>query len=505
MYRSSCFLWLLLAPWFAGAQSVALFESKKISSISVTIPVDSLKKIYDNPYLDYYFKAQFVYDDGLQRDSVADIGMRLRGNTSRAAEKKSFKISFNEFVAGRKYQGVKKINLNGQHNDPSLIREKLFYDLWKSAGMPERRTAFVKLFINQKYYGLYTILEEFDKDWLKRVYAENDGNLYKCTYPADLVYKDNNPETYKKIQSSTVTGGRAYDLQTNETADDYRDLVRMIDVLDKPSNSQAFIDSVQKIVDVNVFLKALALDVATGNWDDYAYNKNNYFLYHSGTDDRMKFITYDTDNCAGIDWIGKDWATRNCLSWIGSPRPLASKLLAVPQFKKRYAQYLDTIARTLIAPSIIFPKIDSMRNLIVSAALQDSFRTLDYGFDTGDFFDSYTTKVVGHAPYGVKPFFEIRATKILEQINSLVSIVEKPLAESLQLELFPNPATNKLNIRFGSEINEINILTIDGAKIKQSIDLQQNVIDIADLPVGQYILQVRAKNGKSVTRIFQKE
>ena len=275
MFRSICFLWSLFVGITAHAQSVALFDAKKISSIYVTIPADSLKKIYDNPYLDYYFKAQYAYDDGLKRDSVGDIGIRLRGNTSRAAEKKSFKISFNEFVAGRRYQGVKKINLNGQHNDPSLIREKLFYDLWKSAGMPERRTAFVKLFINGKYYGLYTILEELDKDWLKKVYGENDGNLYKCTYPADLVYKDNNPETYKKIASSTVTGGRAYDLQTNETADDYRDLVRMIDVLDKPSNSQAFIDSVQKIVDVNVFLKALALDVATGNWDDYAYNKNN--------------------------------------------------------------------------------------------------------------------------------------------------------------------------------------------------------------------------------------
>ncbi|MTV80959.1 hypothetical protein GM546_14065, partial [Streptococcus pneumoniae] len=79
------------------------------------------------------------------------------------------------------------------------------------------------LYINQTYYGLYTNIEEIDKNWLQSLYGENDGNLYKCTYPADLGFLGTSQQAYKDVASSTVTGGRAYELQTNETQDDYSD------------------------------------------------------------------------------------------------------------------------------------------------------------------------------------------------------------------------------------------------------------------------------------------
>jgi len=157
-------------PGFTYSQNNTLFDDSRVSSVYIDISVDSLAVIMTDVLSDHYFKAQFIFDDGQGNDTLQDVGFRLRGNTSRYAQKKSFKISFNEYVSGRKYQGVKKINLNAQHNDPSMIREKLFYDLWEKAGMKERRTNFVKLYINQVYYGLYTNLEEMEKEWLTNVY-----------------------------------------------------------------------------------------------------------------------------------------------------------------------------------------------------------------------------------------------------------------------------------------------------------------------------------------------
>ena len=54
-------------------------------------------------------------------DTVLNVGFRLRGNTSRTAGKKSFKVSINSFVAGRKWNQLEKLNLNGEHNDPFPI------------------------------------------------------------------------------------------------------------------------------------------------------------------------------------------------------------------------------------------------------------------------------------------------------------------------------------------------------------------------------------------------
>lgn len=432
---------LLLGGLWQGlsAQSTALWEDGRVASIYISLPPDSLVAIYDNPLGTRDYAAEFVYDDGTFRDTVPQTGFRLRGNTTRFAEKKSFKISFNEFVPGRRYQGVKQLNLNGQHNDPTLIREKLFYEVWARCGMPERRTSFVKVYINGAYYGLYTCLEELDKDWLQQVFQENDGNLFKCTYPADLVYLGPNQATYKAIQSSTVTGGRAYELQTNEAADDYSGFVALVAALDQPADA-AFAATIDNHIHVEGMLKALAIDVATGNWDNYSYNKNNYFLYQPDGSSRFEFITYDTDNTFGIDWVQRDWATRDCRDWLShsEARPLASQLLAVPVFRNRYYTLLDSITRHVTRPDVIFPRIDSLKALITPAVTHDYYRTLDYGYTMADFELGFVGTVDGHTPYGVKPFLGTRYAYTLSQLST----VERPEpSDALAgLSLYPNPA-----------------------------------------------------------------
>ncbi len=482
-----------------------LFDNSRVSSVYIMIPVDSLDIIMTNVLSDYYYHALFIYDYGAGRDTVQNIGFRLRGNTSRFSKKKSFKISFNEYAAGRKYQGVKKINLNGQHNDPTLIREKLFYDTWEKAGMVERKTSFVKLYINQVYYGLYTNLEEFDKEWLQRVYNEYSGNLYKCTSPADLVYHGPTQQVYKNIQSGSVTGGRAYDLQTNETNDNYSDLVDLITILNLPADT-AFARLISNKIDIDSFLKAFAIDVATGNWDDYMYNKNNFYLYHRAYDDKFEFVAYDTDNTFGVDWVNKDWATRNCFNWFNTnePRPLASKILAIPGFMAKYQRYLDTITNQIIKPELIFPHIDSLRNLITTAALADSYRTLDYGYTADNFFGGYTQTIDSHTPYGLKPFLEKRYSTLLDQLAPN-SVPGKSEATS-ELRLFPNPAHDNLYLYFSeaSHIRECRIIDMKGKVVKSfriSKFTGQMVLPLEGMSQGTYVVVIDDLENR-VTRLF---
>jgi len=456
---------------------------------------------------DHYFKALFVFDYGTGRDTLTDVGFRLRGNTSRYAQKKSFKLSFNEYVSGRRYQGVKKINLNGEHNDPTLIREKLFYDCWLKAGMAERRTNFVMLFINQVYYGLYTNLEEFDKDWLQRVYGENSGNLYKCTYPADLVYLGTNQQVYKNIQSSSATGGRAYDLQTNEAEDDYSDLVDLISTLNHMVDT-TFVRMISEKINVDSFLKAFAIDVASGNWDDYMYNKNNYFLYHRADNQKFEFVSYDTDNTFGVDWVNRDWATRNCLDWYthSEPRPLASRLLSVPAFKMKYQQYLDTIAHEIINPNLIFPHIDSLKFLVTDAAIADTFRTLDFGYSIADFHNGYITTIDSHTPYGIKPFLTKRYTTMLQQLAT--ASVPGEEEEIYGFLVFPNPADDFISLKVSALKKESKGYIFDMlGKKKLDFILSGNQSDtrigVADLAPGVYSLVI-ISDGKYFREKFVK-
>lgn len=482
------FLSLIISFQALRAQD-KLFDQSKVNAVHITIPADSLQAIMENVYSNHYYKATFVYDYGNGTDTVYDAGFRLRGNTSRVSQKKSFKISFNEYVPGRRYMGVKKINLNGQHNDPTLVREKLFYDIWNKTGMPPRRTSFIRLYINGSYYGLYTNLEEYDKDWLTRVYGENDGNLYKCTYPANLVYLGSDQQTYKDVLNSVETGDRAYDLKTNESANDYSDLISLITLLDHQADT-AFARQIKERIDVAGVLKAYAIDIATGNWDDYAFLKNNYFLYDNQQSGYFSFITYDTDNTFGVDWFGIDWATRNCLIWYNDsdPRPLITKLMEVPAYNDKFRHYLDTIVHYYTRPDSIFPHIDSLKTLIEDAAIEDTYRTLDYGYTISDFYDGFTATVDSHTPYGIKPFLEKRYLKILEQLHP-ASTEEYDVT---QLAVYPNPANDQLLIKFTSGGNhQVALTDLQGRKIWDETFYGDKMIDLSRLTRGVYILNWR--------------
>jgi hypothetical protein len=489
------FLFLIGVLMFLSLRSAAqdtLFDPGRVSSVYISMHPDSLAKLLEDELSDHYFRVQFIYDYGSGRDTVENAGFRLRGNTSRLSAKKSFKISFNEYSPGRSYLQVKKLNLNGEHNDPTLVREKFFYDCWKNAGMPERRTSFVRLYINGSYFGLYTNVEELDKAWLKRVYGNNTGNLYKCTYPADMVFLGPGQTYYKNLPSSSLTGGRAYDLQTNETADDYSDLVELITLLNQPADS-AFAAAIVQKLDVNQTLKAFALDVASGNWDDYMYNKNNYFLYHHPVTGKFEIITYDPDNTFGIDWLGVDWSDRNCFEWYKTKelRPMVKQLLSVPSFMNQYLAYLDTMARLIVAPAITFPHLDSLEALVTDAAVADHYRTLDYGYTVSDFHNGFIKTIDGHSPYGIKPFLEKRTSTLLQQLKT--ASIETTQAGKERILIYPNPADAALNLHVspGSIDRKGTITDMRGIQ-RMEFNVRKNeeflILDVSGLRAGIYVL-----------------
>ena len=500
-------LWLLPLSGLM-AQSGTLYDDSRLCSVHISIHPDSLQLIYDSVLSDHYYQARFVFDDGAQKDTLENVGFRLRGNTSRYSKKKSFKISFNTYVSDRKYQGVKKLNLNGQHNDPTMMREKIFYDLWKIAGMPERRTSFVKLYIHGNYYGLYNNPAEMHKDWLGRVFPDKKGNLYKCTYPADLVYLGMNQNTYKNLENSTASGGRVYELQTNEEEDDYTRLVELIARLDKVPDT-SFLTHTGEFLHLDQYLKALALDVATGNWDSYSFNKNNYYLYDNPATGKFEFISYDTDNTFGIDWFGIDWGSRDCRNWInmGIKLPMAQKLMNISFTFNRYKAFLDTITRTVTHPDSVFPRIDRYKILIQEAAEADSFRTLDYGYTIADFNNSFNQKVSDHTPYGLKPFLTRRHTMTLQQLQPF-GVVSS--AESARWRIFPNPVGETLNISTTEQIHDEPVVVVMDIQGRMLFRLKIPSAGLVKIPAGglspgMYLLIIKSGTGERFQRLFLKD
>jgi len=254
-------------PFFPGDDHI--YRTDSMPRVDITINEDTLSWIYDNVDSEIEFRARFIFSVGTAADTIEEIGFRLRGNTSLHSQKKSFKISFNTYQAGRKYHGVEKMNLNGEHNDPSIIRSHLTWNLFAKMNVPASRSNHVNVFINNRFYGLYINVEHVDEEFVESRYANQFGNLYKCLYPANLSYLGTNPNDYKN---------NGYELKTNIEKDDYSDLINFIHTLDNSTPAQ-LPEKLEPIFNVNSYIRYLAVEIFSGHWDGYSFNKNNYYLF----------------------------------------------------------------------------------------------------------------------------------------------------------------------------------------------------------------------------------
>ena len=305
------------------------------------------------------------------------------------------------------------MNLNGEHNDPSIARSKICWDMFREYSIIGSRSNYVRLYINQEYRGVYINVEHVDEEYVYLRFGNKNGNLYKCLWPAPLTYLGSDPDLYK-YQSGNR---RAYDLKTNEEADDYTDLAELINIINitNPSN---FPLQLEPIFNVNDFLKFLAIETATGHWDSYSFNQQNYYLYHNTNSGKFEFIPYDIDNTLGIDWFGIDWGIRNIYEWAhpSDPRPLTKKILQNTEYRNRYSYYLKKLVDHVFNESS-FSHIDSIRDRIAPYAEDDIYRTFDYGYDMDDFLNSFDEETGAHVKYGIKPYIQQRKTSILQQLD----------------------------------------------------------------------------------------
>ena len=429
---------LLQTGLFAQDQSWKLYDDSHIARVDITIDPDTLEWIYDNVESEIEHYAIFHFQNNWINETVDSIGFRLRGNTSRDSQKKSFKISFNTFVHGREFYNVDKMDLNGEHNDPSIIRSKLCFDHFHSMGLIASRANHSEVYINGQYYGLYISVEHIDDEFLSKNYTDDSGNLWKCLYPADLNFIGTDPELYKNLFS----GDRpVYELKTNEEEGDFSKLSHLIDLINNtPDNSLA--DSIESIIYVPDVLKYFAMNILFGSWDDYWSLANNYYLYYEPAKDIFHLIPYDYDNTYGIDWFDIDWSTADPYNFPkvqNGYRPLAERLMENSQYRNLYTHFIEFYKTNIYQLDLWRSHIDSIKAMITPSAIADTFRTKDWGFSTYDFLASYneTAYQNQHVKFGLKQYVNLRNNSLPGQLNYITA---DPIVYKIDFEpKYPGP------------------------------------------------------------------
>lgn len=389
-----------------------VFDPKLVAVIRVEMDESEKQWLLDqdNAQNDIYLKCDLHFKNANIDENRYEVGIRIRGNTSRMHPKKSFKFNFTEWE-GEKFYGHKKFNLKATNNDPTLIREHMSLAVYRRSNVPAARSHHCRLYINDEFMGIYTNIEQIDDEFLDTRFGSEEGNLYKCYWGASLE------------KSNDAYNQNLFELENNRDINDRSILENFIDVLNNTSNAN-FKTEIEKVLNIENALRFLAVEAILGHWDGYAYNKNNYYIHENPSNKKINFIAYDVDNTFGINWIPNDWATRDLIDWAHETdkRPLHNRLLDVPEFYDRYLAICEEVIEKYFNEKALFWEIENTRDRIKKFVSEDTYYSLTYGFSYDDFLDSYTEEVVRHCPYGIMPYVTRRVESAMEQIPTISTV-----------------------------------------------------------------------------------
>ena len=171
-----------------------------------------------------------------------------------------------------------------------MMRDLLAYDMMRQIGVRAPRVSFCRLFIDNEYFGVYKIIEQIDKTFLDENFASGEGNLYKNQRWSNLNWWGDDPNLYKDT----------FELKTNETEDDWSGFINFLDVLNNTPENE-FAEAISEVFNVDQYLKVLAIDIMTNNWDSYIDNRRNWYLYHEPESNKFHWIPWDYN----LSWGGR--------------------------------------------------------------------------------------------------------------------------------------------------------------------------------------------------------
>ena len=395
----------------SGPDYKLVFENDDILSFHITVNSEDWLRMWDRPF--QYVKCTVKFGDEVYKN----VGLRFKGNSSSSVRglKKSYKFKFDEFKK-QDFHGFKKLNFSNGFKDPSMLREKLAYDLLSEAGVPASRATFAKLYLtidghyDAEYLGLYTLVEQVDKVFLKERFGDTEGCLFKGEGLSDLIYRGDDPRRYE----------RDYEAKLSKIQQDYSVLIQFIQLLNE-TPEESFQTEIENKFNVETFLSWLALNTLLSNLDSYAGTGHNYYLYFNKSTGKSEFIPWDLNEAFGNFQVGsaQDMMELDIYEPYAKPKILIERILHVPEFKERYIEKIKALIDGPFHQNVMYTKIDELHKKVAEDVRLDmwkDFATEDFEKNIEHHIQSQRRPRVDIV-IGLKPFVVERIKSVKAQLT----------------------------------------------------------------------------------------
>ena len=387
---------------------IFLFSQVKLFSQASFYAVDSLREIHiyfhdsnwDQQLDNLYIQGN---NDRILADIVIDgstydsVGVRYKGFSSVSVNriKNPFNIKLDYIIDGQDHQGIDKIKLSNNYQDPSFIREILTYEIAGSY-LPSAKANYANVYINDTLWGLYTNVQAVNKDFLNDHFGNKYNPFFKCN-PENL----NVTPGGENSNLSNVHGLDSLDYEPYYSIkSDYGwgVLYNLIDTLNNYS------DSIERLLNVDRTLWMHALNYTLINFDSYIGYAQNYYLYRDATkqfnpilwDLNMSFGSFRLTDASSIFFSGFDiFQAQNMDPLLHhsqvsvSPRPLLRKLFLSERNRKMYLAHIRTILQEYFLNQAYYIRGQYFQDLIDISVQNDTNKFYSYT----DFTNNLTNQV----------------------------------------------------------------------------------------------------------------
>lgn len=322
-----CCALVLASTATAGAQSIDdLFNPDVLQDVRLLVNERDLEQLRADYQANTYYPADLHWG-GLR---VRNVGIRSRGNGSRNPQKLGLRVDFNRYVTGQTFLGKKSVVLDNLWQDPSMVREVAAMALFARLGQPAPRESFARVYINDRYEGLYALVEAVDESFLSRTLGDGSGALFEYRWQGPYWFEDLG-DALEPYQALWEAETRKNDAPVTLHGP-IRDMTRAIN---QPVDA-AWRTGVDRFVDLPQVVTHAAIEAFLAEKDGLAgeWGVNNVYLYRRPGTEIHRVLPWDRDNAF------QD-AEASIFARVGSHRLLAGALA----FADLRAQYLAVLER----------------------------------------------------------------------------------------------------------------------------------------------------------------
>lgn len=291
---------LLLLVIVAGLAWLGLRESPrdallggKVVRMDFTITPENLARLAENPR--GYVPSTLVQPGEGQWEKV---GIRLKGNSSFrpiSDHRPAFSLRVGREISEQTFHGLDRFQLNNAAQDGTYLNELMGGEMARHAGIPASRCTLVLLSLNGTSRGVYVLKEGFDREFHAPFHRSDEGQLYD--------------------------GGLHNDIHPGLEQDrgddkDKTAITEFSEALRDPDPARR-LERLERILDIDAYLRHLAVENILVHMDGYSYRANNYRAYHDPATSRFSIVFHGMDNLLGVDAWGQSHVRGYVLSVPG--------------------------------------------------------------------------------------------------------------------------------------------------------------------------------------------